>query len=422
MHNIFFISLITSKFLLAADFYISEIYRTKRQADKHSSWIELANISNHQISVTNIKLEIFNKHDDLIYQFKKNLKIDFDDYVILSDSKKITDKSCLKSSVSFIKTDGLVVRNKSDQKICVTINNDIKECTELTRHDEFFDGISLGPIYSKNNTTPVYVSEICHIGNQIFATPGAPARACFNDDEFYKDIIEDCNTLRPSLYRSSEIKPIENMPPKLLLTPPHNVKLKASGDNYDIYKFSFCQAALASKLICHEFSPPKSLVKDIVYAVDINSMHDRDMSVFYQVRDLFGLTSTVDAQTQALAKEHKVDKLSDIKLNKTMIHAGLSLELSLKEENLPVNYLVKDAHGIILAGAFSNAGEHKIVIEQYDSLHQYVLELQNRHQRHSFLISSNSHHASCHMVDSNNIVILFMIILYMRNKLFLTIK
>lgn len=389
---VFICGLFTCISIFAESFYISELFANKggRHNQSLNFFMELHNISQHRILVSRVLLEISSGKEENIIREEITLKkaLPFDDRLVLAQEPDLGLGLCLNSDITFILLPVFNLEKNKNHKICLTINNNERDCALFKDDYRSKNGAAVFRNYDGSKVQPYWLFESCHLLNNIFATPGYEPQACLTRDLAFSILVpcEEDGTSKNKIQEKALLLS-EAMPPKITVPISGMIRIEDEDEN-DLWHFSQCVAPKDALHICHELEAPQSIKKEQdEHIKEFNWPAKLGSVLSYKVRDLYGLSDIIQAKENN-AKRNINDLLVTSEKNNAQ---KLLIKLHLLSTDLPINYWVKDRKGhVIAAGAFIKDGEREVLVDLTDD-GNLDLELQSLHENRSVLLNIGSH-------------------------------
>jgi hypothetical protein len=379
------------------EFYISELFiNTSKSKELQGQWIELHNVSLRKIKINHALVEVFDAHNTRHSQAEIDLiePVFLEDRLLLAQKHDLGLGHCLEKHLNILVLPGINMAPNKAQKICITLNHELKDCALLSAKQKSAVGISL----YRNGTIPLWLHEPCELLPNIFATPGLSEQACLYDENFASDIL--CSNTASNHYKV-QIKILEKSKaerPKLMTRQegPLSFISVSDADPADLWRLDQCVAPLNSRLICRETNPP----------VSFNDFKERPLKLwdndnlflprrFLKIRDLFGhvdqssLGETINKNKSFMDIIIDMQKVDDDKL---------LITVDIPHELVPINYWLKNKLGVLANGAWLSAGKKEIKINRHQEYDVKFL-LKNRKETVEFKLLHHSNSLGCSAQD-----------------------
>jgi hypothetical protein len=352
---------------------ISEIFGNSagKGRDQGKEWIELANLSPDVILVKSLIVEIENS-EDKDFRFTKSISLPeplpFSDYLLIAQEKDLGLTRCMKDEIAVLVVPEFSIKNEGAQKICIAINDHSKSCTKITKKTKMTDGVSLFRELSDISEVPLWRNEPCHLMDNVFASPGLPARFCVenqNVEELFQKCEQENEVVYETVVNKVEI-PIDQSS-KISLKDleitndgEKNIRLSMRDERKDdLWLVGLCAAPRDTKKICHMLFDHQNISSKRVINYALNVWH-KNMG-----EDLFVMLSNMRfAQSKFNLNTIKLEKSDTAKTSwnpQFLMHTkngNLEIRLSLTVEELPLNLsLLTDTNQIIAQWSFLIEGE-----------------------------------------------------------------
>jgi len=346
-------------------FLISEIFGngSGRGDDKGKEWIELANMSEENLVIDTISLEIVVAG---ISTFKKRLyfkkPIVFKDYLILAQKPDLGLPGCLRDEQTIIVMPGFSIDNERNQTLCVTINHEEKSCVMVDRKVKMLDGTSIFRELSDVREMPLWRSEPCHLIEKIFASPGSHARFCTSVAK--EHLFQRCDNMKELTISTSKQRYFgEKSPPydvaiDLPSTALCRLRVTNAPNDDEVFNVSLCARPSNAKKICHLLDHEKLMDTKTPQHFSFDDWQSTMGGELYlRIGTLLGPHYDKPIDFAPKTHDNKSHNLPSYITELSATDAVITMTMDFSHDDLPINILVKSCDGhVILQKSFVEPG------------------------------------------------------------------
>ena len=286
---------------------ISEIYGNAvgPGMDRGREWIEIANTTGEPIYIDELSFELFDNQS--LEVFKENIHprraISFNGRLLIAQHPDLGLDRDLHDDIPLVVIQGFNIRNRKEQRLCVTINKQFNTCSSISKRVKILDGVSLFRDLDDLNEFPLWRPEPCHLKDRVFATPGLAARACVEGPEIKNRVFRAGS--RAEMVFTSNLDSISDQ------TTPIPEVLKAEwshasqghirvsivfidSDMKGSYLLTLCRAAGDGFLLCQSLGTRPMVILSNAISVDFPSVLRMTSSrYFVRIEGIDGTRTTI---------------------------------------------------------------------------------------------------------------------------------
>lgn len=366
MHSLFIVIFLLTVPVFSTPVVITEVLTTsaKRTRDQNNAWVELTNVGDTPIVAEHIEMTIVSKGKTTTFANNIVPPLSFDKAVVIAQNKTLGLKQCIKN-VPVVVVPDFSLPHHGELTVCATLNHAITSCLALPKKIAHQDGVAIFREPHDTNDSPLLAPEPCHLVDQIFATPGLPARAC-TSAPLREQIFDSCNKTAVVPITLSEFLATSES----LITSHYAFTYDASqlhvaflNDEQQPLVISTCAAPQTSKIICHIIN------RDVASARNQTSLAwqgERNEQLHFLLRDFLGATHRLipplHLSTMPLANISWAPTLKT-SWNKN----ALTIEFTLENDERPLNVTVASISGTVLyQAAFVSKKPSPVVVKFND--------------------------------------------------------
>ncbi len=180
MRLIFFSLLLSGSSIWSTNYFLSEA-----MLKGSAKWLELTFFESVEIH----KISVFVDGKEWFKNLERPRRVG--GFLILANSPEFLQPMCIKDDLAVIFGD-FALPGRGDFSVCVALNDSPKSCMVIKNALKIPHGIS---VY-RENPTGILLFEPCHLGQNIFATPGLVGRSCLEEPEAFLKKFTLCDDLR----------------------------------------------------------------------------------------------------------------------------------------------------------------------------------------------------------------------------------